>query len=441
MALVDSRKQRTVMMCGMYFAQGVPWGYMVTALINYVVEQGATPAEAAKLTAVVLIPWTFKIIWAPLIDTMTLRSMGRRRVWIIGAEFMMAASLLGILMVGDASIDIQLLYWMFFVHNCFASLQDVATDALAVDVLPAHEQGRMNGMMWGSKLIGKAVGAVAMAEIIDRWGLMPSVWVQFAILLFIMLLPLLLLERPGEKRFPWSRGKASGLSSTSSLRSPVAVAKDLLQAFSLITTAVFFVFGLTQNLGWGIVEVITKTLYIQELDWRSVEVSRVMGYAVFPELIGAIVGGYVADRFGRRKVIVVGLGGYGLMALVFAACEPLWQKTWFSTGYLLLNPGLLAMGAVGFLSMGMKISWTRAAATVFTIYMTLSNVGHVVGNQLVGPLTSQYKFSYPQLLSTAGVLCLVPLLLLPFVRPTRVDEARSRTAKSAATASAGAAST
>ena len=75
--------------------------------------------------------------------------MGRRRPWIIGAQFMMAVTLLGILWsgnlsepagsTGQAAFSPEFIWWlgvMFFVHNCFASLQDVATDALAVDVLP-----------------------------------------------------------------------------------------------------------------------------------------------------------------------------------------------------------------------------------------------------------------------------------------------------------------
>ncbi|GIT29129.1 MAG: hypothetical protein Ct9H300mP1_11750 [Planctomycetaceae bacterium] len=32
---------------------------------------------------------------------------------------------------------------------------------MAVDLLPDDEQGQMNGMMWGSKLVGKAGGAWA----------------------------------------------------------------------------------------------------------------------------------------------------------------------------------------------------------------------------------------------------------------------------------------
>ena len=169
MALADKRWQRVSMFCALYFAQGFPWGFMVTAMVAYLVDLGVSDADAAELTAIVLVPWSFKLVWAPLIDSVTVRSMGRRRVWIIGAQLMMAFSLLGMLSVGNFTERLEVLAWWFFLHNCFASLQDVATDALAVDVLPPDEQGRVNGLMWGSKMIGKAVGG-GMAFVIRGLG-------------------------------------------------------------------------------------------------------------------------------------------------------------------------------------------------------------------------------------------------------------------------------
>ena len=191
MALIDNRAQRMTMLCAMYLAQGIPWGFMTIALISYLTERGVGDAQAGELTAIVLLPWTFKLIWAPMIDTMTVRSMGRRRPWIIGAELMMALSLLGILAAGDLTENLRLLGWMFFVHNVFSSLQDVSTDALAVDILPYEEQGRTNGLMWGTKLIGKGIGATVMAHIIDAWGLPAAVLAQMIVLLVIMLRPCL----------------------------------------------------------------------------------------------------------------------------------------------------------------------------------------------------------------------------------------------------------
>lgn len=426
MALVDSRAQRASMLCAMYFAQGVPWGFMTIALVSHLTARGVGDTAAGNLTAIVLVPWTFKLIWGPVIDTMTIRSMGRRRPWIIGAELMMAVSLLGLLMMGDLTENLWLLGWMFFIHNCFASLQDVATDALAVDILPRGEQGRTNGMMWGSKLIGKAMGASVMALAIARWGLSSAVIIQFIVLIIIMLFPLLMLERPGEKRFPWSRGEANFRGSDASgMRHPFDVFRDLFQAFSLATTSFFVIYGLIHTIGWGIVEVITKTLYTQQLDWTAEQVSYVSGLAVFTEMAGAFGGGYVADRFGRRKVMVIGFMAYGLAAIIFGCCPHLWNQRWFAAGYLLVNPGLLAIGSVGFLSMGMRISWTTASATVFTIYMTVSNVAHVMGNKAVGPLRDGLGLSYEHTFWVAGISMFVPLLLLLFVRPEQVDRMRN----------------
>jgi len=450
------------MLCAMYFAQGVPWGFMVVALMAYLAGQGIGDREIGDLTKIVLVPWTFKLVWGPLIDTLTICSMGRRRPWIMGAELLMAVSLLGILMLGDLTHNLRLLGWMFFIHNCFASLQDVATDALAVDILPPNEQGKMNGFMWGSKLIGKAIGASVMAMVIAAWGLPAAVLAQFIILLIIMMFPIYMLERPGDKRFPWSRMKPLAVAgsapaadrvdgenpyaspeeieltgedaatsqqvhaATSSVRSPLHVLKDLCRAFSLVTTLAFLAFGLTHAIGWGIVEVITKPLYTQHLGWTFVQVANVTGLAVFTEMFGALLGGFLADRFGRRLVMVAGFGCYGLLHEIFAALPELWSETWFAAAYLFLSPGVLALGSVGFLSMGMRISWTKASATMFTIYMTVSNIAHVIGNGSVGLLREDWELSYAQTFFVAAVVQWVPLLLLTCINPDHVDAARDR---------------
>jgi predicted MFS family arabinose efflux permease len=122
--------------------------------------------------------------------------------------------------------------------------------------------------------------------------------------------------------------------------------------------------------------------------------------------------------------MVIGFMAYGLAAIIFGCCPHLWNQRWFAAGYLLVNPGLLAIGSVGFLSMGMRISWTTASATVFTIYMTVSNVAHVMGNKAVGPLRDGLGLSYEHTFWVAGISMFVPLLLLLFVRPEQVDRMR-----------------
>ena len=423
MALADRFGQRVVTLCALYFAQGLPWGFMTIALISFLTSRGVGESEAGELAAIVLLPWTFKLVWAPLIDTVTIRSMGRRRPWIIGAELMMAVTMLGLILMGDLTHDLKLLGWMFFIHNCFASLQDVSTDALAVDVLPRSEHGRVNGFMWGSKLVGKGAGAAVMAQVMAAWGLSAAVLLQFILLLVIMLVPLMVLERAGEKRFPWSAGGADKTGQEASLCNPLEVLKDLARGFALQATLAFAVVGTVKTIGHGLAEIVSKTLYTQQLGWSFVELSVFMGYAVIPEFIGAVGGGFLADRFGRRYLLTISLVCYAAFTIAFGSFPNLWTETWFATLYLVLYPGIFAVVTVSYLSLSMRISWTRSTATMFTTYMTLSNVGHVIGNWLAGPVRGSFSFEASFVL--AGVLTLVTLLPLMMVKPRQVDEQRA----------------
>ena len=450
MALVDSRLHRLVVLCGLYVAQGVPWGFMLITLPLYLAyNYQLSDDEVCQLKAIILIPWSFKLLWAPLMDSFTIRSMGRRRPWIIGSELLMALSLLGFIGLGDPSDKLRLILFMYFLHNCFASLQDVCTDALAVDVLPPAEHGRTNGLMWGSKLIGKGIGAWGLSHILNWGGLGACVAVQVALLLAIMLLPVLILERRGEKRFPWSPGAVvEGV--VDNVRSPREVLGSYLRAFSLTTTVMFFVFALLQGVGGGVSAVVTNTLYTQWLNprWTDIDFSTVSGLYATPLIIlGAVLGGFLADRFGGRVILCVGSGGYGVVTLLFAACPWLWDQYWFAASFLLASETLNALASVGYLALAMRISWTRSAAIVFTTYMTLGNVTHVIGNWLAGPVRELFMFgtaipgaleevsaavlqanlrSYGLTFGFAGVVTLLPLLLLLFVRPQEVDRARER---------------
>jgi len=437
-ALSNNRTHRIITLCGLYVAQGIPWGFMLISLPAHLAEKfKVNDDDLGELTAIILIPWTFKLIWAPIMDTFTIRSMGRRRTWIIGSELMMAATLLLFILVAGRDLSEQLtpLLWMFFIHNCFASLQDVCTDALAVDILPDSERGWMNGMMWGCKLVGKGLGALVLTRVLNAGGLEACVAVQVGLLLAIMLIPILILERPGEKRMPWSLGEARGELRHES-RDIGATIRNWLRGFALRTMVIYAIFALTKIIGGGINEIIIKTLCIQNLNphWTDEQFSDVVGgWALAPILIGAFGGGYLADRFGRRLILVVGYGGFGLGAMLFAANHGMWDERWFTTTYLLSYEMFAAIGSVGFLSMAMRISWTAAAGTVFTTFMTISNMSHVSGNWLAGPVRRLLKFgsttqaanidSYVSCFWLIGLITLLPLLLLFWVRAEEVDVA------------------
>jgi len=187
--LADSRSRGTSLLCLLYFCQGIPWGFATIALLATLSQAGHGKVETATVVALAILPWTFKFIWGPIIDSLRMPSLGIRRPWIAIAQFCMALTLLSAALSGSMDSDATLIYlaWVFFVHTCFVSLQDVATDALAVDLLEDNERGRVNGFMWGSKLFGIGVGGAGMATVIACTNLQTAVLVQAGVILLIMI--------------------------------------------------------------------------------------------------------------------------------------------------------------------------------------------------------------------------------------------------------------
>ena len=188
--------------------------------------------------------------------------------------------------------------------------------------------------------------------------------------------------------------------------------------------------------GYGVFETATTTLYTQELGWSDVEYSSVAGtFSVPLVILGTLVGYLIVDRLNSRKLILyIGFGGLGLTSLVFAMSSGMWQSGKFAGSYLVLTEGFQCIASIGFLAMSMRITWTAAAATVFTTFMTMSNVSHVFGNWFAGRFrewvlsgeleVASVMTSYQYTILFVGLVSLLPLLLVPLMNPPEVDLAK-----------------
>ena len=195
--LVDSYNARVFTLCALYVAQGIPWGFMTVTFVTYLAAEGVAAGDLALLLTLGTLPWSLKFIWGPVIDAFQYRAMGRRRPWILLAQSGMILTLILLTFIASADSDIQVIAVMFFVYNIFTSLQDVSTDALAVDVLKTHELEKVNSYMFTSKAVGGIIGGAGLGTIISFTGIKGALVMQIPILLVIMMVPLFMRERPG----------------------------------------------------------------------------------------------------------------------------------------------------------------------------------------------------------------------------------------------------
>ena len=167
--ILETRLGRLVAFSLLYLSEGIPFGFSAIALVTYMRQQGVGLTEIGLFTASLYAPWGFKWAWAPFVDLIRVERFGARRFWIVTAQLLMAATL-GVVIVVDPVADLKLLTLLIVVHNLFAATQDIAIDALAVQVLPEDERGTANGFMFGASYLGQAIGGSGAIWLAGRYG-------------------------------------------------------------------------------------------------------------------------------------------------------------------------------------------------------------------------------------------------------------------------------
>ena len=208
--LVESYQARVLTLCALYVAQGIPWGFITVTFVTYLAVEGVAAGQLAFLLTLGTFPWSVKFIWGPVIDRFQFPEMGKRRPWILIAQSGMIIVLSSMLLIPNMASNVTLVGVMFLVYNVFTALQDVSTDALAVDVLQPHEFEKVNSYMFTSKEVGGIIGGAGLGTIIGIEGIKGAIVLQIPILVVIMLVPLFMTERPGEKLYPWSESVGDG---------------------------------------------------------------------------------------------------------------------------------------------------------------------------------------------------------------------------------------
>src|SRR5262245_52582919 len=99
----------------LYFCQGLPGGFLAVALPVILLDRGVSMTEVGFASALSL-PWTLKILWAPIVDRHGSRRFGRRKSWMLPA---MAAMLACTLLIGrfDPGRDLVIIAALFFALN------------------------------------------------------------------------------------------------------------------------------------------------------------------------------------------------------------------------------------------------------------------------------------------------------------------------------------
>ena len=409
----ESRTARIGTLCTLYFSQGVPWFFVATALVTFLVDESAmTDDEKLLLVSMGMLPWIIgKLVLGPLIDRVQFRSMGKRRPWVLISQLGMVVTIAAFLLIDDPAEDLQMLGLFFLIHNIFAALQDVSTDALAVQVLPENEIPLTNGLMFVAKGFGAMFAVLILGSILLDSGFQSALLVQLPVLLVIMLVPLFVRENQSDKFLPWSSEVASNVETPDE---EVMTFGEIVSGFkaavsepgprwALLLCTIMWIGG-GMGTGMGIIDFQWEFLFVDELGWDAQDYLDTKAVPVFlSTMAGFLIGGFLGSKFGSHRVLLSAIGVGTLMTLVWSASRSNWSDQSFMTNIWLFWTLIWAIVGANLLALLMSVTTKELGGTQFSIYMTLVNVGAFAGNALSPRFLDMVDGSYANLFIVGAV--------------------------------------
>ena len=408
----------------LYFAQGVPEGMLTFGIPAWLAVNGKSPGEIASFAIVAVLPWSFKFLVAPLMDRYTYLPMGRKRPWVLLGQIGLVGSCIYMAYVPEPLNNLNHLMIAAFFISCFGAFQDVATDGMAIDVIPAGQQAKANGFMWGSKIIGMSLSLAAGSWILNKYGFTSAMLTMAAVIGIIMLVPLFLKERQGEKLTPFSRGEASPETKKLQIESWRMIFKSLYTVFSLrnsllIALLLFICQGSTKYIA-----TLLPIFTVNELGWTNVEYSQYYATAkLIGGILGMLLGGVLIDKYGKKRMMNFYLWGFILLITIFSFSKIYWGSKSFIYAFMIAQNVLYTLACISLFAIAMQCCWKKVSASQFTLYMTIANLGQIVFAAFIGPIKAAFNWQNSFLLF--GVMIAAAWLSLRFLNIKKQTEAVS----------------
>jgi MFS transporter, PAT family, beta-lactamase induction signal transducer AmpG len=385
----------------LYFAEGVPFGFVYTTLSYYLRSRGV-PLEQIGILSLLGLAWSLKVLWSPLADR-----FGSRAAWLLPAQVGVILSMLGLARLANAPISLA--FWVLVGVLCLASAtQDLAVDAYTIDLLETPELGVANGIRIGAYRVGliAAGGGVLILSDLLGWS---STFVGVAVIMAALAVTVLVC-RPFHLARPEIARTQAGQSGFSQL-------KESVQGLASIPNmGIIVIFILTYKAGDALMGAMVSAFW-RDLGFSATQfgVASITAGKV-PAILGGLLGGVLTARWGiSRALWVLGIFqalsilGYWLAALPGA---------WHYTIYLATLGDNLAgqMGSAAFMAFLMSLCDKRFSASHYAFLSMLFGLS----GRLCGYLGSWLaaSFGYAPFFFISFLAAWPAFALLPWVLPT-----------------------
>ncbi len=391
------------------FSSGLPLYLLLNLLPAWLRTEGIG-LKAIGLFALIQLPYTWKFLWAPLLDRYALPAFGRRRGW-MGLSQVLLLILIAALGGLSPTIDLRAIIIVAALLAFVSATQDIALDAYRRELLPDHELGLGNSVHVNAYRIAGLVPGSLSLILADH---LP--WQQvFAITALFMLPGLAMTWLVAEPTV------AAGPPKT--LRQAVLepfhefVTRAGWREAALVLTFIFF-----YKLGDSLCTALATPFYL-DMGYAKSDIGLVAKHAgLWPAVIGGLLGGLWMVKLGINRALwlfgvvqLVSIFGFAWLAWLghseTIGASQLLQLA-LVIGFEALGVGLGTTAFVAFIARATNPLYT---ATQFALFTSLAAVPRTLINAGAGALVEQLGWIVFFLL--CAILAVPGMLLLFKVAP------------------------
>jgi MFS transporter, PAT family, beta-lactamase induction signal transducer AmpG len=390
------RSKRVFIMIGMGFASGLPLAMSGSTLGTWMTKAGVN-LKTIGLFALVSLPYSFKFLWAPLLDRFSLPFLGRRRGWIALTQLGLALGIWATGSVDPRSAPVVMAAAALVVAF-FSASQDIVSDAYRTDVLPAEERASGTSTFvlgYRIAMLVSGAGALALSDYL-AW---PTVFKIMALLMLPMIAITWLSPEPEAVRPPRTVADA--------------FTKPFLDFFARKSALVGIAFIMLYKLGDYVASGMIQPFLIKT-GFSGTEIAawyKLVGFTAMT--IGVLLGGGMVTKLGVRKALLL----FGILASVtnsgYLALSLLGKNHALLAGAIAVHNLSSGMAETAFMAFLMSLCNKSFSATQFALLSSASTVlGRTLGAGAGYLITAA---GWPVFFATTMAMAAPALVMLRFL--------------------------
>ncbi len=360
---------RTAAVVLLSFSSGLPLGFVWIAIPDWLADSGVD-IRIVGLFTLAQVPWTFNVLWAPLMERWRPPFFGRRRGWAAVAQVCLMLATIGLGGVANDPNAPLVVFAFALAIGIAAASQDIAIDGYAVDVLRREEQGVAVGARIGLYRVAMFVAGGSAITLADRFG-----WSAVCIGLGLLYVPMLMITAfAPEPQIDYPE--------------PTSLAEAIWKPFvgflsrdrALEILAFVLLFKFADNFAQSLLRPFLVDMGYTAAE-RGVALSSV---GLLTQIGGAILGGVCTNFLGLGRALWV----FGLLQIFSNVGYLYLAHTEHSTVAMVIAMGFetlcQGMGTGAFSVLLLRMTQKRFSATQYALFSTLFGMGRIFSGPIAG---------------------------------------------------------